>query len=45
MLEQVNNGITSQIAFGFNHFYQNNIEIWGSEGKLTANRIFTAGQE
>ena len=43
MLEQVNNGITSQIAFGFNHFYQNNIEIWGSEGKLTANRIFTAG--
>lgn len=35
--------ITAQIAFGFDHFYQNSLEIWGSKGKLTASRIFTAG--
>jgi predicted dehydrogenase len=37
------NHIAAQIAFGFDHFYQNSFEIWGSKGKLTANRIFTAG--
>jgi len=35
--------VTAQIAFGFDHFYQNSLEIWGSKGKLTASRIFTAG--
>ena len=42
-IKQKNGNLTAQIAFGFDHFYQNNLEIWGSEGKLTANRIFTAG--
>lgn len=32
-----------QIAFGFDHIYQNSLEIWGSRGRLTADRIFTAG--
>lgn len=38
-----NSHVTAQIAFGFDHFYQNLLEIWGSKGKLTASRIFTAG--
>ncbi len=38
-----NSHVTAQIAFGFDHFYQNSLEIWGSKGKLTASRIFTAG--
>lgn len=36
-------GIVSQIAFGFDNYYQNNIEIWGSNGKMTVERAFTAG--
>lgn len=32
----------SEIAFGFDHHYQCGIELWGSRGKLTANRLFTA---
>lgn len=39
---QNNGSIASQIAFGFDHFYQNNIELWGSKGKIYTNRIFTA---
>ena len=35
-------GIVAQIAFGFDNFYQNNIEIWGSKGKITMSRAFTA---
>jgi predicted dehydrogenase len=35
-------GQIAEIAFGFDNFYQCNIEIWGSEGKLSANRVFTA---
>jgi NDP-hexose-3-ketoreductase len=35
-------GLVSQTAFGFDNFYQCNYEIWGSEGKLTACRAFTA---
>ena len=42
-IKNKNNSITGQIAFGFDHFYQNILEIWGSKGKLTASRIFTAG--
>ena len=37
------NGCIVETAFGFDHFYQCNLEIWGSQGKLTADRIFTAG--
>lgn len=42
-IKQKNGYLTAQIAFGFDHFYQNTLEIWGSKGKLTASRIFTAG--
>jgi hypothetical protein len=41
-LEQTNGPLFSEIAFGFDHYYQCNVEFWGSKGKLTATRIFTA---
>lgn len=34
-------GVSAQIAFGFDHFYQANYEIWGSKGKLTVERAYT----
>jgi len=34
-------GIVSQVAFGFDNFYQCNYEIWGSAGKITVERAFT----
>ncbi len=37
-------GLVAQLSFGFDNFYQNNIEIWGSKGKLTLTRAFTAGE-
>jgi dTDP-3,4-didehydro-2,6-dideoxy-alpha-D-glucose 3-reductase len=42
VLKKRGSSITSQISFGFDNYYQNNIEIWGSEGKIYTNRIFTA---
>lgn len=42
-LKSHTNNVTSQIAFGFDNFYQNTLELWGSKGKITADRIFTAG--
>lgn len=36
-------GAGFQAAYGFDHFYQCSLEIWGSKGRLFANRIFTAG--
>ena len=42
-IKQVSGDLTSQIAFGFDNFYQNNLELWGTKGKVTATRIFTAG--
>jgi predicted dehydrogenase len=36
-------GVVIETAFGFDQFYQCNLEIWGSKGKITAERIFTAG--
>jgi dTDP-3,4-didehydro-2,6-dideoxy-alpha-D-glucose 3-reductase len=41
-IKQKNGNLSSQIAFGFDNFYQNNIELWGSKGKIYTNRIFTA---
>lgn len=38
-----NNGVIAEVAFGFDNFYQCNYEVWGSEGKLTVTRAFTAG--
>jgi NDP-hexose-3-ketoreductase len=31
-----------QFSFGFDNYYQCNLEVWGSKGKLFTNRIFTA---
>jgi dTDP-3,4-didehydro-2,6-dideoxy-alpha-D-glucose 3-reductase len=36
-------GVVSQLAFGFDNFYQNSIELWGSKGKITLERAFTSG--
>jgi predicted dehydrogenase len=36
-------GTIVETAFGFDNFYQCSLEIWGSNGKITADRIFTAG--
>lgn len=36
-----NKGISVQLGFGFDHYYQCNYEIWGSKGKITADRAFT----
>lgn len=35
--------IFAQIAFGFDNYYQCNYEVWGSRGKITTHRAFTAG--
>ena len=35
-------GLFSEIAFGFDNYYQCSLELWGSKGKLTADRVFTA---
>lgn len=40
-----NNGIFSEVAFGFDNYYQCNYEIWGSKGKITAQRAFTPGAD
>jgi predicted dehydrogenase len=37
------NGCLIETAFGFDNFYQCELQIWGSKGKITADRIFTAG--
>ncbi|MDT8413350.1 MAG: Gfo/Idh/MocA family oxidoreductase [Vicingaceae bacterium] len=39
------NGLFSEVAFGFDNFYQCNYEIWGSKGKITAHRAFTPAPE
>lgn len=41
-IKQKNGSLFSEIAFGFDHFYQCSLEIWGSKGKMFTNRIFTA---
>lgn len=35
-------GQFAQSSFGFDNFYQCNYEIWGSKGKITSTRAFTA---
>lgn len=35
-------GIGAQLAYGFDNLYQCNYEVWGSRGKLTCTRAFTA---
>lgn len=34
-------GVGASLSFGFDNFYQCNYEIWGSKGKITADRAFT----
>lgn len=41
-LSQDDGPLFSEIAFGFDHHYQCGIDLWGSRGKLNANRLFTA---
>lgn len=35
-------GVTAQVAFGMDNQYRCDLEIWGSQGMLVADRIFTA---
>jgi dTDP-3,4-didehydro-2,6-dideoxy-alpha-D-glucose 3-reductase len=42
-LKQKKGELVSHIAFGFDNYYQCNIELWGTKGKIYTNRIFTAG--
>lgn len=35
-------GQVAQLSFGFEHFYQCALELWGSKGRITMERIFTA---
>ena len=37
-----NGSLFAEISFGFDHYYQCVLELWGSKGKLFTNRIFTA---
>jgi NDP-hexose-3-ketoreductase len=34
-------GVVSEIAFGFDNYYQCNYEFWGSKGKIIVERAFT----
>jgi predicted dehydrogenase len=34
-------GVGASLSFGFDNFYQCSYEIWGSKGKITAERAFT----
>jgi dTDP-3,4-didehydro-2,6-dideoxy-alpha-D-glucose 3-reductase len=44
-LNQKKGSLFAEIAFGFDNFYQCNLELWGSRGKITADRIFTLPPE
>ncbi len=44
-LKTTSSSVSSQIAFGFDNFYQCSIELWGSKGKISTNRIFTSPPE
>jgi predicted dehydrogenase len=35
-------GVTAQISFGMDNAYKCNLEVWGSLGTISTNRIFTA---
>jgi NDP-hexose-3-ketoreductase len=41
-LEHQPMGVCASLAFGFDHHYQCGVEIWGSKGKISTNRLFTA---
>jgi len=41
-LLQNGTGIVAELAWGFNHFYQCSVEIWGTKGRILQDRAFTA---
>lgn len=41
-LKSQSSNVSVQTAFGFDNFYQCNLEIWGSKGIIKADRIFTS---
>jgi NDP-hexose-3-ketoreductase len=41
-IRQSNGPLFAEVAFGFENYYQCGVELWGSKGKLTTNRLFTA---
>jgi len=41
-LKSRTSNVVVQTAFGFDNFYQCNLEVWGSKGIIKANRIFTS---
>ena len=42
LLDVPDSGATSQISFGFDNSYKCCVEIWGSKGRISTDRIFTA---
>jgi NDP-hexose-3-ketoreductase len=40
-LKDLNSSIVSQVAFGFDNFYQCSLEVWGSKGIIKTGRVFT----
>jgi dTDP-3,4-didehydro-2,6-dideoxy-alpha-D-glucose 3-reductase len=42
IVKQINGDLFGNLSFGFDNYYQCSIELWGSKGRLTTNRIFTA---
>jgi len=42
---KASDGMFAEVAFGFDNFYQCNYEIWGSKGKIIAQRAFTPGEK
>lgn len=42
-MESDSQSFPAHLAFGFDHHYQCNIEVWGSQAKLSTDRTFTAG--
>jgi predicted dehydrogenase len=42
MLKDKNSTNFVQFSFGFDHYYQCSLEVWGSKAKLFTNRIYTA---
>lgn len=42
VIGQKDGALTCQFGFGFDNSYQCSLELWGSLGKLSTNRIFTA---
>ena len=35
-------GVTAQLAFGFDNSYRCGVDIWGSKARINTNRLFTA---